>query len=350
MHQQAAETLDEAFERLHRTGSEFDDKLSNHGPMAVEALVHSGQWEAVPAWLDVYTHRLEPPTRPTERIARDAWREALGDRARDGDWIQLFTDEIAEQPWREVLALWWPRLLPGLPGGATHGVIRVGHAVRALLEAGESPVRLAEFAHAMAYFASSNQALPELPRLAGGRTPFDALDAVPPLPVGEKGHISRRLDFLAGWDRWLTATLSVRTAETPEEAQSLLADTVHAATLRYLSRGHGSAVMNVHGVTAPSAVLRVLPALPTELWIPSYTAAWATSSAVFAVYMAREDAPDTPAPAADPGTAMESAHAHGDEHVIKLVDTATDVYARSGDSRALSAGVLAAGLVRPLRG
>ncbi|MFI6981323.1 hypothetical protein ACIBSV_22380 [Embleya sp. NPDC050154] len=350
MHQQAAETLDEAFERLHRTGSEFDDKLSNHGPMAVEALVHSGQWEAVPAWLDVYTRRLEPPTRPTERIAKDAWREALGDHARDGDWIALFVDEIAERPWREVLALWWPRLLPGLPGGATHGVIRVGHAVRALLDAGESPVRLAEFAHAMAYFASSNLALPELPRLAGGRTPFEALDAVPPLPVGEKDHISRRLTFLAGWDEWLTATLSVRPAGTPEEARALLADTVHAATLRYLRRGHGNAVMNVHGVTAPSAVLRVLPALPPELWIPSYQAAWATAGAVFAVYMAREDAPGTPAPAGDPVDAMDLAHAHGDEHVIKLVDTAVDVYARSGDSRALSAGVLAAGLVTPPRG
>ncbi|MFI1580219.1 questin oxidase family protein [Embleya sp. NPDC020630] len=347
MRQQAADALDEAFARLHRTGSEFDDKLSNHGPMAVEALVHAGQWEAVPAWLDSYTRRLEPVSRPTERIARDAWREALGDRARDGDWIALFTDEIAERPWREVLALWWPRLLPGLPGGATHGVIRVGHAVRALLDLGESPVRLAEFAHAMAYFASSNQALPELPRLAGGRTPFEALDAVPPLPIEEKDHISRRLDFLAGWDAWLTPTLSVQEATTPEQAQALLADTVHAATLRYLRRGHGSGVMNVHAVTAPSAVLRVLPALPREQWIPSYTTAWATSSAVFAVYSGREDATGTPAPAPDPVEAGQRALAHGDEHVIKLVDTAVDVFARSGDTRALAAGTLAAELITP---
>ncbi|MGC0415796.1 questin oxidase family protein [Embleya sp. AB8] len=349
MHQQAAETLDEAFERLHRTGSEFDDQLSNHGPMAVEALVHSGQWEAVPAWLDLYTRRLEPARRPTERIARDAWHEALGDRARDGDWIVLFTDEIAERPWRELLALWWPRLLPGLPGGATHGVIRVGHAVRALLDAGESPVRLAEFVHAMAYFASSNQALPELPRLAGGRTPFEALDAVPPLPVDEKDHISRRLTFLAGWEPWLSATLSVQPADTPEQARDLLADVVHAATLRYLRRGHGNAVMNVHGVTAPNAVLRVLPALPAEQWIPSYLTAWATGSAVFAVYMAREDAPGAPAPAADPTEALHRAREHADEHVIKLADSAADVYARSGDPRALSAGLFAAERIPPLR-
>lgn len=29
--------LDEAYERLHRTGPEFDGWLSNHGPMAAEA-------------------------------------------------------------------------------------------------------------------------------------------------------------------------------------------------------------------------------------------------------------------------------------------------------------------------
>ena len=31
-------TLDEAYERLHRTGPEFEGWLSNHGPMAVESM------------------------------------------------------------------------------------------------------------------------------------------------------------------------------------------------------------------------------------------------------------------------------------------------------------------------
>jgi hypothetical protein len=33
----SAGTLDEAYERLHVTGPEFDGFLSNHGPMAAEA-------------------------------------------------------------------------------------------------------------------------------------------------------------------------------------------------------------------------------------------------------------------------------------------------------------------------
>ena len=31
-------TLDEAYQRLHATGPEFDGWLSNHGPMAAEAM------------------------------------------------------------------------------------------------------------------------------------------------------------------------------------------------------------------------------------------------------------------------------------------------------------------------
>jgi hypothetical protein len=38
----ATGTLDEAYERLHATGPEFDGWLSNHGPMAAEAMVRTG--------------------------------------------------------------------------------------------------------------------------------------------------------------------------------------------------------------------------------------------------------------------------------------------------------------------
>jgi len=348
MRQDAAETLDEAFARLHRTGPEFQGYLSNHGPMVVESLVHCGQWEAVPAWLDLYTPRLIAAPRPTERITANGWRDALGDRARAGDWIAFFAEELRERPWRDTLARWWPELLPGLPGAATHGVIRVGHAVRALRTAGESPTRLAEFAHAMAYFATAYLALPDLPPLAGGRTPSDGLPDVPPIPVEERDHVTHRLDLLAAWPAWLASTLAVRPAETPERAETLLADTVRAATRAYVRRGHGDGVMTVHAATAPNAVLRVLPDLPRSLWAASYATAWATSSAIASVYAARADADDVPPAPADPTEAMTRALAHGDEHAIKLADTAADVWARSADPLALSATTRATRLLIPL--
>lgn len=123
---------DEALGRFHHTGPEYDGYLSNHGPMVVEALARLGRAEEIHAWTDGYAGRLDELPRGVHPISEDGWREALGDTTRSGDWIAYFDDHLDERSWTDLLVLWWPRLLPGIAGGATHGVIRVGHAVRAL--------------------------------------------------------------------------------------------------------------------------------------------------------------------------------------------------------------------------
>ena len=135
----AAGTLDEAYQRLHATGPEFDGWLSNHGPMAAEAMVRHGHGDQVHRWLDGYMTRLEEFPRGTGPIGAD-WRDALGDPRRIADWTGYFRREVTEQPWRQVLETWWPRLLPGVAAAATHGVIRVGHSVRALRDDGAADV------------------------------------------------------------------------------------------------------------------------------------------------------------------------------------------------------------------
>lgn len=55
----ATGTLEEADQRLHATGPEFDGWLSNHGPMAAEAMVRRGHADGVHRWLDGYMRRLE---------------------------------------------------------------------------------------------------------------------------------------------------------------------------------------------------------------------------------------------------------------------------------------------------
>src|ERR1022692_318803 len=117
-----AGTLDEAYERLHATGPEFDGWLSNHGPMAAEALVRHGHSDVVESWLDDYMRRLEQFPRGVSPIGTD-WRAALGDPRRVADWTDFFRAELRERPWRQVLNTWWPRLLPGVVAAATHGVI-----------------------------------------------------------------------------------------------------------------------------------------------------------------------------------------------------------------------------------
>ena len=146
--------LDEAYLRLHGTGPEFDGWLSNHGPMAAEALARHGHGEVVESWLDDYMLRLEEFPRRVSPIGTD-WQAALGDPRRVADWTALFRAEMSERPWRQVLNTWWPRLLPGVVAAATHGVIRVGHAVRCLLTDGDDQIRTAELAHGLAYSGRS---------------------------------------------------------------------------------------------------------------------------------------------------------------------------------------------------
>jgi hypothetical protein len=122
--------------------------------------------------------RLEGFPRGLGPIGSD-WQDALGDLRRVANWTALFGREIGEQPWRKVLNSWWPRLLPGVVAAATHGVIRVGHAVRALLAAAAA--------------AAVSQ--------AHSRTPLESLSAVPRV-AGQSGAIRDRLarlgDLAAG--------------------------------------------------------------------------------------------------------------------------------------------------------
>ncbi|MFG2211089.1 questin oxidase family protein [Streptomyces sp. NPDC048638] len=341
-------TLDEALERLHSTGPEFRGFLSNHGPMAVEALVRHGQSRTVHRWLDDYTDRLEDVPSPQSPLDDTNWQQALGDPRRVTDWTAYLARQVAERPWRAVLATWWPRLLPGIAGAATHPVIRVGHAVRVLLAEGEEAPRVAELAHALGYWAARHTPLPVSVRPAGTATPAAALAALPRVA----DQRVRPLDGLAqlpGTEGWLAAAESVRAPHGPDAARDQLAAVVRAATHRYLDHGHGDAVLLVHAATAPNAVLRTLPALPRELWAPSLGVAWAASAALTSVYSSAEPLPPLRAGALTPQEVFERATTHGDAHAIKLADTALDVasWTPDGDERALSAALRALELIAP---
>ncbi|MCX5391281.1 questin oxidase family protein [Streptomyces sp. NPDC006482] len=334
-------TLDEALERLHTTGPEHDGWLSNHAPMAVEALVRNGQAPAVHRWLDHYAPRLEDVPPANRPVTADGWREALGDPSRITDWTRFFARELdgpEARPWREVLAEWWPRLLPGIAAGATHPVIRTGHAVRTLLSGGDGEAtapRRAELAHALGYWAARHQPLPPLTPLAAAPNATAALDAVPPVPE-QGGGIRARLAQLTGFPDW-------GTAPDPETAKALLTELVTAATHRYATHGHGEPIMLVHAATAPNAVLRTLPALPRELWAPSLAAAWTASAAVTAAYSPAEAAAYAPTSLTSEEVFARAA-AHGDDHTIKFTDTALDV----GDPLALTAAARSVELNPPV--
>ncbi|MGH3190130.1 MAG: hypothetical protein ACRDPY_22855 [Streptosporangiaceae bacterium] len=207
--------------------------------MAAEAMVRRGHPDYVHLWLDRYMRRLEEFPRGTKAIGTD-WREALGDPRRIADWTTYFRREVTSQPWRQALVTWWPRLLPGVAAGATHGVIRVGHAVRALLEDGEDQIHITELAYGLAYWAARWQPIPGaaakplVPSAGAGlehMTASAALAAVPRI-AEQSGGILDRLRRLGKLPDWPTALQGLSTPGSAEGIRSSLAGLVDAATLR----------------------------------------------------------------------------------------------------------------------
>jgi hypothetical protein len=212
--------------------------------------------------------------------------------------------------------------------------------VGALLRTGSPALSpgVTELAHALAFWAARWRPVPgaESPRHAA------ALAAVPRI-LDQSGPVSARLAQVAD--------LPGRSGpgprpNSPEDVPAALRDLVAAGTQVYIDHGHASPVILVHVATAPNAVLRTLPALPPHLWTPSLDAVWAVSAALVSAYAPRHPvATPRPAPPADGATLLDRAVHHRDEHVIKLSDTAADVYAWTGDATALAAGVRAAELI-----
>jgi hypothetical protein len=293
--------LDEALERLHRTGPEFDGWLSNHGPMAADALLRLGRGDLLATWVTAYERRLEQA--PTSRWPIDPtqWQEPLGDASRLGDWCALLLREVREEPWTKVLERWWPRLLPGALASASHGLIRTGHAVRCLREEVTGP-RLDELALALAYWAGRWQPLPDgchhlvhhRARAQHGpaeaqRLDLDAvlaaLDGLPQVP--DQGGVRTRAAALTGHAGWPTARRALHAPPDPYDVPAALDLVVDAAVIRYGDWARANPVMLVHAATAPRAAGLVLPSLPDDLWQSTFDVAWGVTAAIGAAYRAR---------------------------------------------------------------
>ena len=180
------DVVDEALGLLADTGPEYEAfggriSFANHGPMVIDALVALDRADAVVAWAERYRPRLAP--RPTKRdtIPLSDWRSALGDMGRVRDWVDLFDNELADMPWREVVNRWVPRLAPGMPFGV-HGAIRTAHGIRSLGRS-ETPSRVRELAEGLAYWAAQYE---ELPHRTGGPR-----DRLPSQVVGELEQLDR---------------------------------------------------------------------------------------------------------------------------------------------------------------
>ncbi|MFF5141965.1 hypothetical protein ACFY6U_19905 [Streptomyces sp. NPDC013157] len=302
------DAMNGALERLRSVGYEHGRSFVNHAPMAAEALAHMGYADEVPGWVEghlrSHTFHDVPERRFTLDPADEAdWRQALGEFGRVADWTGLFERELAEGEWTDVLARWWPRLLPGMSGVLTHGVIRTAHAVRAVVTAGpDHRMQLAELAQGLGYWAA---------RYSEGGV------VVPEHPAGDDGDgdgddVVRALDELVAEFCGIYATLSLP----------------HPIPL-------------IHSVTGPAAVRLVVEHLPAEQRWPSYRVARAVSRTMLDWFHA-VPRPAAPLPAApDPAALFAEAVRIGDEHAIKLAEVAVRHEALAPDPRHAAAAHVA---------
>jgi hypothetical protein len=338
--------LNEGLSRLAGTGPEFGGGLSNHGPMAAEALVRLGRPGAVSPWLDGYLKRLDDAPRPRGRITGENWREALGDLARVADWEAYFREQLAEAGWREALGAWWTRLAPGLAAGATHGIIRTSHAARSLATAEtagtDTTQRLGELARGLAYWAARYTELaPGAPDPDGSMSLAAAVRGLPRAArAPQPGLISDVLS--AGLSDQPGFGAAAGALRPPADVNAGLLDLAREFTRVFLVYGRERPIGLLHAVTAPVAARSALPLLPPEAARPTYDALWRLNAALYTVYTGAltPQPPPSGAPPA-PEDLADRAVASRDEHAIKLTEACLRIHAEAPDPMLLHAAALA---------
>lgn len=150
--------LDDAFDRMAASDFELPNGFVNHGPMACEALAALGRHDEIDGWSRWFTQMVGDGPRPTPPRGTDSFArgDALGDYRRLPEWIGYFERVIADDGWAAVVALWIPRLSPGMATVLFHGVIRTAHAVRAI-DGMDTPSRRSELARSLGYWSARFQ-------------------------------------------------------------------------------------------------------------------------------------------------------------------------------------------------
>ena len=318
-------------QRFHATAPSYDGGMSNHGPMVVEALETAGLGGFVAEYVAEAMPSLEPLPEP-EGVPR-----ALGDR-READWIAHYHRRIARGSVEAVVRAALPELLPGAMAGATHGLIRLAHAVRGWARR-PSDVRGTEVAHALGYWAAWYQALPGRVGTAPAVDLHTAMATLPGLGPSERssaGLIMDRVKAVEGQPRFAEAIAKVDLRDVPTGV--FLSEMV-AIAARLMLTSSGSGFAQLHAVTATAAVRELLPFVEPEAELAVREAVFHVVAVLHAAHGASRAWLDWTPPAELPE--LESlplaAARSGGAHAIKLAVTVMREYPLRPDPALLCA-------------
>jgi len=316
-------SLDDALETLSRYDTALKNGNSNHAPMVAEALCAMGRPDAVMPWLARYRDRMLPRPPAGERILREDWRSALGERNRFTEWAVFFGEELQEAAWSEVLDRWVARLAPGFCAATTHGVLRVGHAVRSLAAAATA-CRVHELADALASWAASYQQLPASRNVANGTmTPREAIARIPVIPPANRRDLGNITASLAMLDDFPDFEPVIGLIDVGGEIGPLLSELtevfarVHLANARNLL----TTIVFIHGVTSLAALGSIVPEVSERTARAGLRYAWQSGCGLYACFGGSTPlAKDIDTREQEEDDLVERALANGDEHVIKFTE------------------------------
>ena len=321
--------LDEALATMAAAGPELRNGNANHAPMAIEAMCAMGRGDAARRWLEQYRRQLTPRPTTFARITAANWNAALGDRRRTGDWFEFFRAELEEQPWRRVLSRWALRLAPGIVAAALHGVIRTGHAARAIA-LDQTPERRRELADGLAYWAAEYTKLPGERRPPAKALPSDAIASVPLLPLERRsrfGSLSGALGQLDSFDEFQGTLAAVDPSQL--SAPAFIANLTATFACVYLANARDllTTIAFIHAVTGPAALRPMLPYLGPEAGCLSLAYMWQASAALYATFGTMQWNPEMAPLDIDSTELIECAIATADEHAIKFTGVCLGEYA-----------------------
>lgn len=329
--------LDPALKPLREKGLLLKNGLVNHAPMAAEALVAMGQGKLAKSWVKANSGNILPANDGAPPLDATELEGAIGDPRRQDAWRSFFRHRLASGPWEPVLDQWADRLAPGLFAAAAHGIIRVGHGVRAL-RVEDTPLRRRELAEGLALWAGSYQPL-VTHRLDNSPTfsPKEALARVPLVPLAHRrneGAITTALEQLPHAQGFAEV---ISLIDVDGDLSALANDIASEFAQVFLYRVHTplTAIVFTHAITAVAAILNIAPHVKEETTRKLVSYGWQTAAGLHAAY-SEFPAPGPGAlsqePAAD--VAVRAAQ-HGDDHVIKLSEACLRFHETTGDERFL---------------
>jgi hypothetical protein len=311
-------TFDDVLDLIHRNDVEFGGGLANHAPMAAEALVALGLAERVVPYVADYVakHSL-PPFVDDAPLPAD--QRTLGDVDQRFAWIAAYVEELETVSAWTLAARELPKLTPGW--AAIHGLLRIGHALRAL-ERDDTPARRRELAFGLGYAAADYHELPGIPgsRPQAGLGIVEALAAVPLVPRADRvdGLILSRLAVLDGRADFIAAIEGVDLDTLPiETAIGELA----AAAARLFVAGGASDIVYLHAITGTSVLRLLLPVLDVDGQRAALGYAFQAVAGAHAVAGASPGVPVVVAPPRRTiSQLVDAAATTSDEHRIKLIE------------------------------